>query len=153
VVRNCLFIDTVSQANDHVLYCNPRKEDNPAATALTLENCIFYWKHRDNSDLISPEHASTFGSLLTKYAFKNCIFFSEAWPADAPAALPGVSTSDLHYVDPKFRFTVPQVPPAGMKEAKNILQLAIDSPALKTGSANTSLDIWGRTGNNIGWQQ
>ncbi|ERK16143.1 hypothetical protein L579_4419 [Pantoea sp. AS-PWVM4] len=153
VVRNCLFIDTVSQANDHVLFCNPRKEDNPAALAMTLENCIFYWKHRDNSNLISPAEVSEFGTLLTKYAFKNCIFYSEAWSSAAPAALAGVSTSELRYVDPKFRFTLPLVPPAGMKEAKNILQLASDSPALKTGTTNTGLDIWGNAGNNIGWQQ
>ncbi|MDR6295883.1 MAG: hypothetical protein V4752_11410 [Pantoea dispersa] len=153
VVRNCLFIDTVSQANDHVLDCNPLKEDDPTALAMTLENCIFYWKQRDNSDLISAKQVAKFGSLLAKYAFKNCIFYSEAWASGATAALPKVLTAGLQYVDPKFKYNVPLVPPAGMTEVKNILQLASDSPARKAGTARTSLDVWGKTGNNIGWQQ
>ncbi|MGK3122925.1 hypothetical protein ACCY16_02220 [Candidatus Pantoea formicae] len=153
VVRNCLFIDTVSQANDHVLYCNPQADDNASAISMTLDSCIFYWRFRNNSDLISAAHVAAFGSLLAKFEFKNSIFFSEAWSAGATAALPDARTSGLHYVDPKFANPVPLVPPSGLKEAMNILKLSAGSPALNVGTVNAAVDLWGKAGNNIGWQQ
>lgn len=153
VVRNCLFIDTVSTSNDRIIGINPQTDDSTTAMSMTIDSCIFYWKCRDNTDLIGSAYVTSFGTLIAKFGITNSVVFSEAWASGSPATISNVTQSGLKFVDPKFKYTVPRVPPAGMKEAMNILQLASNSPCLATGTPTSELDGWGKAGNNIGWQQ
>lgn len=150
-IRNCLFIDSATRTGDNIVGANPQTDDDATANSLNIDSCIFYWRIRDESDLISSSVVTSFGTLLQKISFKNCLIFSKSW-AITPS-LPGVVTSGILYADPKFKNEIPTVPPSGFKEAMNILRLSSSSPALSAGTINPNPDSWGNTGKNIGWEQ
>lgn len=150
--RNIVFIDTVSTENDYILTCNPQTDDNTTANSMLVDSCIFYWKNRNATSLISQKDVDTFGTLMTKFKFSNNIFYSEKWGSSTPS-LPGVTTESNYFIDPEFNFMPPKVPPAGLKEAIKIISLSFNSPAIGTGTVNSNKDISGKSGNNIGWEQ
>lgn len=152
IARNIVFIDTVSTSNDYILACNPQTDDNSNSTSMTVDSCIFYWKNRDSSNLISDIDVSNFGNLLSKFKFSNSIMYSEKWNGINPE-IPNVSLTNIIYQNPLFKYDIPTVPPSGMKEVKELLKLSNNSVALDSGTQNNNKDIYGNTGNNIGWYQ
>ena len=92
------------------------------------------------------------GDLFAKYKLKNNLFFSEKWGGATPT-FTKILTENNKFVSPKFKNGMQMATPAGIREVKELVRLISTSPCISTGSPNSSPDIWGKSGSNIGWEQ
>lgn len=152
LVRNCVFIDTVSSGNEWVIDVNPQADDSPTALSMTIDSCLFYWSNRTGTDVISSATVARIGDLFAKFKLKNNLFFSEKWGGATPT-FTKILTENNKFVSPKFKNGVQMATPAGIREVKELVRLMSTSPCISSGSPNANLDIWGNAGSNIGWEQ
>lgn len=154
IVRNCVFVDTVSTTMKYLVSNN-----NLALTAgepyrLSIENCVYYSRYNNGTDLITPlANTTTYSAAATKMT--NLIAMSAAWAsANYASVLSTLSTNctvnNARIVDPLFRF-VPAQPPVSVKSALKI-SVTSDSPCIHSGASSGNLDITGKACSDIFWR-
>ncbi|QQV92030.1 hypothetical protein MOC16_gp100 [Klebsiella phage vB_KpM_FBKp24] len=149
VVRNCVFIDTVTTANDNVIAINPQTDDSLTALSLTLDSNIFYYANKTATELVTPASMTNFPTMMSKFKLKNNIFFSEKWAGATPTSTGLIEEGNL-FTNPAFLQGLSNSSFAGLKEALLAIKLKMTSPCIGSGSSNNNPDFIGKVGNNIG---
>ena len=148
-IRNCTFIDTINKFPVHVADQLTPLYD-PLYTIkefIKLENNPFYYSG------INPLGANDnpyWGNGMKYVKWTNTIMYDPVGNGASYIPDIGVFTNMIN-TDPKFGY-LGETPPSGIHAYKTF-KLQGGSSAFGTGSTNTTPDIWGKTGNNIGWQQ
>lgn len=149
VVRNCVFIDTVTTSNDNAIAINPQADDNATALSLTLDSNIFYYTNKTATELVVGSTVSSFPGLLGKFKLKNNVFYSEKWNGVQPTSTGFLEESNL-FSNPAFINGLSNSAFSGLKEALLNIKVKMNSPCIGNGTTGVSPDFDGKVGNNIG---
>ncbi|WP_241167753.1 hypothetical protein [Serratia marcescens] len=151
IIRNCTVIDMLSRFPSHFYLCAPTSKSMTMGLMdkypSVVDSNIFYHKyaHMNAGD---AGYANFNGD--TKMVWRNNIFWCPQDSGSSMNPTKGVSVGNRN-VDPGIS-NLTDSSPSGFNAAR-MIRLISNSQAIGIGTANTSPDIWGKAGNNIGWQQ
>lgn len=155
VVRNCVFIDTVSRTSKYLASNNNFPLLAGEVARLVIQDSVYYARYNDGINILKPI-TDTVNYSNAATVMKNVIAYSAAWTTDnitaaaAAVALAGTCTN-VKILDPQIGYIPSQVPVS--RAAAEKIKVLSTSPLKAAGSSTVTPDRNGNFINDIWWMK
>lgn len=153
IVRNCVFIDTVSRTKKYLINNNNLAITSSEPPRLKIINCAYIAKYNDGLEMLPTiTDTATYSAAAT--TFTNTLIYSMAWTSDNLAAAltllkANATCSNVIAADPKIGF-IPSQPPQSLSSLKKLVPMP-SSPLRGAGVYSGVTDMDGSVCNDIWW--